>query len=182
MTWLSICMLKKVVCADNDFGPTCLWEPVPKRDNMESAGLAIGIAGLAGLFSACVDVIEKFDAYRDFGIDSRSLSAQFEADKLRFEKWGRAVGFDQGKLLDDHYEGLNDPPTSSTVGSLLSSIREICRSADKALPQPLGGTDTRSSKGGGPFRSPAQPHRNPPSGSKMGRISWALRDKAKYMA
>ena len=59
----------------NDFGPTCLWEPVPKHDNMESAGLAIGIIGLTGLFSAYMDVIEKFDAYRDFGVDSCSLSA-----------------------------------------------------------------------------------------------------------
>ncbi|ORY56379.1 ankyrin-1, partial [Pseudomassariella vexata] len=59
---------------------------------MEAAGLAIGVVGLVSLFSNCLDVLDKFEAYRDFGTDLHYVATQFEAEKLRFEKWGHAVG------------------------------------------------------------------------------------------
>src|SRR5437762_8290269 len=65
---------------------------------MEPGGLAVSIVGLAGLFSLCLDVIEKVEKYKDFGTDSRTLIAQFEADKLRFKRWGEKVGFKNQKL------------------------------------------------------------------------------------
>ncbi|KAH7124486.1 ankyrin-1, partial [Dactylonectria macrodidyma] len=73
---------------------------------MEPIGLAVGIAGLAGLFSSCLEVVEKVNSYRSFGSDSHVLDAQFKSEKLRLEQWGRAVGLDQGnkaaKLLWIH--------------------------------------------------------------------------------
>lgn len=33
---------------------------------MEAAGLGIGIVGLAGLFSSCVDIAERWDSYKEF--------------------------------------------------------------------------------------------------------------------
>ncbi|RYP08950.1 hypothetical protein DL764_001561 [Monosporascus ibericus] len=59
---------------------------------MEPVGLAVGILGLAGLFSSCLEAIEKVHSYRAFGSDSHTLDAQFKAEKLRFGQWGRAVG------------------------------------------------------------------------------------------
>ncbi|KAF2188906.1 hypothetical protein K469DRAFT_541182, partial [Zopfia rhizophila CBS 207.26] len=54
---------------------------------MEPGGLAVGTVALASLFGTCLEALEKFDSYRDFRTDSRHLTTQFKADKLRFEKW-----------------------------------------------------------------------------------------------
>ncbi|KAF2469631.1 ankyrin-1, partial [Lindgomyces ingoldianus] len=59
---------------------------------MEPAGLAVGTIALVSLFSTCLEALEKLDNYKNFQIDSHHLAAQFEVDKLRFEKWGLAVG------------------------------------------------------------------------------------------
>ena len=40
---------------------------------MEIVGLGLGIAGLAGIFTSCLDVVERVDSYRDFGVDSRAI-------------------------------------------------------------------------------------------------------------
>jgi hypothetical protein len=41
---------------------------------MEVAGVGIGVVGLAGLVSSCLDVLEKVDTYKTFGSDAQSLS------------------------------------------------------------------------------------------------------------
>ena len=61
---------------------------------MDVAGLAIGIAGLAVLFSICADVLERVDTHRDFGITSHQLSLRFESEKIRLQQWAKAVGID----------------------------------------------------------------------------------------
>jgi hypothetical protein len=60
---------------------------------MELVGLAVGVAGLVGLFNTCLDLLDKFDSWRGCGSNLRSLAAQFQAHKPRFENWGHAVGF-----------------------------------------------------------------------------------------
>jgi len=141
---------------------------------MEPVGLVIGIAGLAGLFSTCLEALDKFDSYRDFGTDLRHLATQFEADKLRFEKWGQAVGVQQDQALD-HHEALDDLQIRRTIDNLLSSIKQIGSNADDALL----GVDTRTTWNNLLSRNQAQPHRSGPSDSKRSRLNWALRDKAK---
>lgn len=59
---------------------------------MELVGLAVGIAGSAGLFTTSLDAIHKYDSWKDSGIESRAFAAQFEAHSLRLERWGEAVG------------------------------------------------------------------------------------------
>jgi hypothetical protein len=54
---------------------------------MEPISFTVGIVGLAGLFSVCLDVIDKVDSYKDFGVDSRAIIAQFDADRYLFTKW-----------------------------------------------------------------------------------------------
>jgi hypothetical protein len=53
---------------------------------MEPIGFTVGIVGLAGLFSVCLDVIDKVDSYKDYRVESRSIIAQFDADKHLFTK------------------------------------------------------------------------------------------------
>ena len=58
---------------------------------MEVAGLAIGVAGLSGLFSACVDCFELVQRGRYLGKDFLLLETKFTNQRLRLITWGRAV-------------------------------------------------------------------------------------------
>lgn len=55
------------------------------------------------------------------------MAAQFEADKLLFNKWAKAVGFTSSKLSDRHHRDLDDPEIFSVVQKLWSLIRDICQ-------------------------------------------------------
>jgi hypothetical protein len=142
---------------------------------MEPVGLAIGIVGLAGLFSTCLDALDKFDSYRAFETDLHHLITQFEAEKLRFESWGWAVGILRNQASDDHHEALEDPQIRRTVDNLLLSIRRIGNDTDDVLL----GADTRITWNRLLSRDLVQPRRSARSNSKRSRLNWALRDKAK---
>lgn len=98
---------------------------------MEAAGLGIGIAGLAGLFSACLDIIEKVDSYKDFGFESDYLFARFDADRVRFRKWGENVGINQE---EHHHSSLDDPAVRPAVDKILQSIRNIDGGTEDTIP------------------------------------------------
>lgn len=34
---------------------------------MDAVGLAVGVVGLAGLFSTCLDIMDRFDSFKEFG-------------------------------------------------------------------------------------------------------------------
>jgi hypothetical protein len=145
---------------------------------MEIAGLALSVAGLAGLFNTCLDAVEKIDCYRDFGRDSHHLVAQFDAHKLRFRQWGRDVGFDHGTLSEDHHYRFKDPEILSMVTELFSIIQGISGDADSAFAQ-------RSLLGHGKAESTVnhpQQLRGAPSESRKKRLAWAIRGKEKRRA
>ncbi len=59
---------------------------------MEPVGLAVGIAGLAGLFSTCIDCFNIVQQGRYFGRDFLILEAKYANQRLRLQTWGRACG------------------------------------------------------------------------------------------
>ncbi|CAG9988781.1 unnamed protein product [Clonostachys byssicola] len=142
---------------------------------MEPAGVAIGVIGLVGLFNTCLDVVARVDAYRDFGFDSRSLAAQFEADKLRFERWGRAVGLEQGKLSTNYHPGLAEQSTRSVVAHLISTIQEVCQGSESGASEQL-------SESGAHKLTRRQTISSISSASTRQKLAWALRGKAKRVA
>lgn len=147
---------------------------------MDPVSFAVGIIGLAGLFSTCLDVVERFDSFKEFGIESRSISAQFEAQKLRLQRWGQAVGLQGDILMEKHSKLLDDPRTYSIVEKLLSAIQGVCTHADDLSLAPISPIEHRQS-----FRDhlwPRQVRSAAPHESKREKISWALRKKAKKMA
>jgi len=148
-----------------------------------AAGIA-GFAGLAGLFSTCLDVIERVDSYKDFGVESRSIIAQFEADKLLFQRWAQNVGINPTKLEDGHHKGLDDPETFSMVEKILFSIHEIFTSADTTVSnlQSRGEADLNPQDIGLPHRRRIHYQSVQASISKRKRIGWALRGKVKFIA
>jgi hypothetical protein len=147
---------------------------------MDPVSFAVGIIGLAGLFSTCLEVVEKFDSFKEFGIESRSISAQFEAQRLRLQRWGQAVGLQGDTLMEKHSKLLDDPRTYSIVEKLLSAIQGVCTYADDIALGPVSPIEQRQS-----FRDQLWPRQGRPAApheSKREKISWALRKKAKKMA
>jgi hypothetical protein len=144
---------------------------------MEAAGLAFGIAGLAGLFNTGLGIVEKVDCYRDFGVESRSLIAQFEADRVRFRQWGQKAGIN-AEGQKEHHEALDDPAISSVVSKLLQSIKDIDEVAD------YDSVDGQPASQPGALKSFRRLQFDNANGvsSRMSRISWSLRDKSRFLA
>jgi hypothetical protein len=146
---------------------------------MEPVGLAVGLAGLAGLFSTCLDAVEKVDWYRDSGRDSRSLETQFKTSRLFLNRWGQAVGFKDGQIRDDHHPNLNNPHTRKLVMDILSVIHDFYGEADNAIGDRLLFPDADNE----PLpTSQAEPLWNTSSESKRQKLAWIFRGKAKRTA
>lgn len=137
---------------------------------MEVAGLAFGVAGLAGLFSACVDVLEKVDSLRDSSVTSRSAAAQLKADKHLLERWGRDVGIQGNTLLPSHHPSLSDPAIADAVADVLRSVSELCTKLDSSLEAPLSPVTVAGNQAGLPGKS---------NNSALARVSWAIRGQAR---
>ncbi|KAL8719559.1 MAG: hypothetical protein Q9181_008051 [Wetmoreana brouardii] len=59
---------------------------------MEAAGLAAGVAGLAGLFSTCVECFDYIQLGRQFGQDYGKCLLKLDAARLQLSRWGVAMG------------------------------------------------------------------------------------------
>ncbi|KAK1656687.1 hypothetical protein BDP55DRAFT_515338, partial [Colletotrichum godetiae] len=149
---------------------------------MEPVGLAVGITGLAGLFSTCLEIVEKVDSYRDFKHDSHSLNVQFQAEKRRFEQWGSAIGINNGTLSGAHHPALNDPQTSSTATELLSLIQKIYTDADSAAAQLSLPSNANSAKDKSSTADHVQHRWGAQPISARRKIAWSLRGKVRRIA
>jgi hypothetical protein len=146
---------------------------------METAGLIVGVVGLAGLFSSCLEAVERVQSYMTFGSDSQALHAQFRATKARFERWGPAVGIKQGRLLDTHHSALDSQEIKTAVEELLIVIKFIYDAHDSGGVPPrrtpaIGLSDAVSS---GSQRLQA-PH-SATSESKRSKLAWVWRKKGR---
>ncbi|EXK76010.1 hypothetical protein FOQG_19228 [Fusarium oxysporum f. sp. raphani 54005] len=134
---------------------------------MEPVGLAIGIAGLAGLFNSCLEAVNIAQSYQTFRTDSHTLNTRFKVAKTLFEQWGLRVGIEQGRLLPHHHSGLDDKNTSATVMELLYIIiKTICDESNVPL-HPTGAARGRDGE---------QTYAGMP-GSRRQKLSWAIRRK-----
>ncbi|KAI3580740.1 prion-inhibition and propagation-domain-containing protein, partial [Fusarium oxysporum f. sp. albedinis] len=102
---------------------------------MEPIGLAIGVVGLVGLFSSCLEAADKVQAYLSFGTESGVLDARFRATKVLLEKWGRRVGLEKTTLAEDHHPALDDRNIAAAVEDVLRIINTICESSNQSIPQ-----------------------------------------------
>ena len=97
---------------------------------METAGIIVGVAGLAGLFSSCLEAVDKVQSFLTFGADSHALETRFKAIRVRFERWGPDVGIKQGRLSDDHHAALDDKDVFAAAEDILRIIKTICDTGD----------------------------------------------------
>ncbi|ENH63743.1 Vegetative incompatibility protein HET-E-1 [Fusarium oxysporum f. sp. cubense race 1] len=129
---------------------------------MEVTGLAVGVVGLAGLFSVCLDSLSRVQSYRSSNTEVHVLDTRFRAARARFEQWGISVGLSQGRVQPDHHPGLEDETINGVIEDILKIIiKAICdegsahRRDNESQPQP--------------FASLNQPRRQ--------RLKWALGGK-----
>ena len=152
---------------------------------MEPIGFTIGVVGLAGLFSVCLDLIDKVDSYKKFGLESRSIVAQFKADKHLFTQWAQDVGIDKNKLKNNYHARLDNQETNSIVQEILSSIQEIFSNTEGMMSnlRPVVEAGPASFPDGIRFLNTRQKSQKPEGTiSKRSRIGWSLRSKAKFIS
>ncbi|KXH34917.1 hypothetical protein CSIM01_01953 [Colletotrichum simmondsii] len=148
---------------------------------MEPVGLAVGIVGLAGILSTCLDVIERVDYFKDFDHDSRSLAVQFDAEKLRLKQWAYDVGFREGKLLNDHHAALDEPQVRLMTTELLGVIKEICGGSATTFQQRTLQPETRLDVDVATLTHGIESLQSlqKPKESRRLKLSWSIRGKAR---
>ncbi|KAM0331275.1 hypothetical protein ACHAQA_002945 [Verticillium albo-atrum] len=140
---------------------------------MEPAGFAVGLIGLAGLFSSCLEAVDRVQSYKSFASDSNALEVQFDATKLHLENWGRSVGLVDWKLSTTHHPALADEKTRRTAGELLTLIKNIfdpqnARNQPRVAPiDDLSGSHILLESPGAPVQS------------RRRRLAWSLGGKLK---
>lgn len=138
---------------------------------MEAVGLAVG---LVGLFSTCLETVQRIDSYKTAGRDSRLLGAQLNATMHLFERWGDSVGIGKGKLSDNHHPALDDPKTFSVIKSLLESFEEF-----SAPTTTYNNTSPNVTQRVPSFPLPDPSTKNASNTTRWQKTSWALRGKLK---
>lgn len=115
---------------------------------METAGLVIEVAGLAGLFSTCLEVLDKVQAYQTSAVYLDALEARFNATKVLLERWRTSVGIDRRRLLPEHRPVLDNKDATETVTHSLHIIIKATCDATNVRPdegQAVGPGDDDSS-------------------------------------
>lgn len=132
---------------------------------MEVAGFAIGIAGLAGLFSTCLDLMDKIIVARDAREDYQAAFSNFQACKILFEEWGKGADIDSGEP--------KDPDKRKAAYHILATIEQLFTNASKL--ESRYGVSV-------PVREEAseKSEKSKSSMSLAKRARWAVRDKQKF--
>ncbi|KAM0211955.1 hypothetical protein ACHAQI_005109 [Fusarium lateritium] len=138
---------------------------------MEAVGLAVG---LVGLFSTCLEAVQRIDSYKTAGRDSRLLCAQIDATMHLFERWGDSVGIGKGKLSDNHHPALDEPKTFSVVKNLLQSFEEFSTATTT-----YNATGPKAIQRVPSIPLPDSASQNLSKNSRWQRTGWALRGKLK---
>lgn len=152
---------------------------------MDVAGLAIGVAGLSGLFSATLEAIDRVQSFLSAETDAGILDARFKASRTLFREWGRRVGIQptgQGStnVVNPQHPALSDPSVAAVVQNLLKFIHVLCTGEDAPPQAPPGVSLPASLQQAQNWRHHF--HDTMPIRSvtrKRERLKWALGDKKK---
>lgn len=128
---------------------------------MEPVSLVLGVVGLAGLYTSCLDAFDKARNYKTFRADARELHVQLDVERLRLSQWGQRVGFDQSHdtLRDHHHSALDNPKIFQTVRQALTAIKDIFESKEPGLAERLSSIGSKNAE------------------SKRDKAIWAFRGK-----
>ena len=106
---------------------------------MEPAGLAIGVAGLASLFSACVDCFEYIQLGRQFGHDYGKCLLKLDAARLQLSRWGAAIGLRTVEpALQTQQVAYNSSQEMRLAQNLLRQIWDTFEDAERISARYMG--------------------------------------------
>lgn len=137
---------------------------------MDPASLAVGIVGIAGLFTSILEVVDRVHTYRSFSADFEALNVRLRADRVRLEQWGQHIGLNTAEASARH-PALSNPNIFPVVESLLRILARITQADDtkrNELEDEMLGTGY------------GRPAYNAPSESKRTRMRWAIRGKGEW--
>ena len=153
---------------------------------MEPAGLALGIVGLVGVFTTCMDVLDRYDAYKEFGLEARNLTARFDGEKLRLRRWAEEMGIPNGEWKKSPNHWLQNPKNEMVVMTLMNSACEIFDATEhrrsKLRIYPGGDEDSSPEIAGISRQMSGFKLQRAPSASLKGGLGWALNHKRKFSA
>ncbi|KAK2018744.1 hypothetical protein LZ32DRAFT_653516 [Colletotrichum eremochloae] len=75
---------------------------------MEIAATAVGVLGLVGLYSTCIETLDALSSAARYGIDRELLQTKIEVERVRLMIWGDAVGLAHVQLLVGKEEPTED--------------------------------------------------------------------------
>ncbi|KAF2258339.1 hypothetical protein CC78DRAFT_621906 [Lojkania enalia] len=92
----------------------------------EAVGLAVGFAGLAGLFSSCVDCFKLVQIYGSRSHDYELLQTMLDNQQFHFMAWGKACGFmdtdNPNRRFDDVLSGQRNNRIEQTMEKIQSLL------------------------------------------------------------
>ena len=146
---------------------------------MEFAGLAIG---LASLYSACIETVHRIESYQNFQVETRQLSAQFQADKAILQRWANKVGILQNGLSDTYDRRLDSPGIALAVKEILLCLQNLLKATEGAQGKIRHNSTSRSTstRQYAHVQDPTQSTST--SSRKRNKISWTFGGKEKFIA
>jgi hypothetical protein len=145
---------------------------------MDAAGFIIGVPGL---LTACLDLLERVDAYKDFDVESRNNMALLEAQRARLKLWGDKMGIRNGDLLGCHDPRLDSPDISLVIRRLLDNAIELFEATETTgsrFRQHTGEDSNAINE----FEDPKvkRPLKRTGSIPVKHRLQWALRSRGRF--
>jgi hypothetical protein len=95
---------------------------------MDPFSITIGVAGLSGLLTASLEVLDHIYTAKSYGEDYDLFITKIEIERLRLFRWGQAVGLADGGIP---HENLHDPAVQRAVCELFT--RAICFFEDSEM-------------------------------------------------
>jgi hypothetical protein len=99
---------------------------------VDPVGTALGVVGLAAIFSTCLEVWDFIDAGREHAISFSLHRTKLDNQQMIFLIWGRRLGFDSPDGVN-YDKRLDDPFIRPTVENNLNHIKRIFSDTDKLV-------------------------------------------------
>jgi hypothetical protein len=94
----------------------------------EVAGLvmgAVGVLGVAGLYSTCLQTLEQIDTAKNLEKSANPLHARLVTAMHLYRDWGYRNGVRDGNLESSYHPALDEPSARRAIFLLLANIEDM---------------------------------------------------------
>ncbi|GJC82523.1 heterokaryon incompatibility protein S [Colletotrichum liriopes] len=91
---------------------------------MEIAATAVGVLGLVGLYSTCIEMLDALSSAARYGIGRELLQTKIEVERVRLMIWGDAVGLADIELFVGKKEPTEDDLAGVDEGLQRTALRD----------------------------------------------------------